>query len=162
MKGARHMAKGAEATKFFDQEEKPMSESDRTKVSAELAEIDQQIKAVKEEKRNVNSKYRVRINDLEKRQDVLSRQIIDGVVEVSFEVLEEHDDERLVVDIIRKDTEERISTRQMTEPEKEAARKRKQLKIPGTEDDGIIDDDAIPRAAVRGTAKGSKRKGGKK
>lgn len=156
------MAKGSEA-KLFDHEEKTMSEEDRQKVSGALAEIDQEIKSVKEEKRNVNSKYRVRINDLEKRQDVLSRQIIDGVVEVSFEVLEEHDDDHMMVHIIRKDTGRKVSTRQMTEPEKEAARKRKQLAIPGTEDDGgVIDDADIPSNAVKAPKTGSKRKGGKK
>lgn len=159
------MAKGSEARQLYETEERAMTEADRSKVSAELAEVDQQIKATKEEKKNVNANYRVRINKLEERQDVLSRQLIDGMVEVSFEVVEEHDDERLMVHVIRKDNQQKISTRQMTEPEKEAARKRKQLPIPGTEgDDGIIDDDAVPSNAVKGRAvkPGSKRKGGKK
>jgi len=157
--------KSSEA-KLFEHEEKEMSDTERTKVSAALAEIDQEIKSVKQEKRDINSKYRVRINDLEKRQDVLSRQIIDGVVELSFEVTEQPDDEALKINVIRKDNDEKISSRPMTEPEKEAARKRKQLVIAGTEDDGgVIDDDAIPAGAVRAgrsSKTGSKRKGGKK
>lgn len=157
------MSKSAES-KFYEREEKPMSEGDRTKVSASLAEIDQEIKSVKEEKRNVNSKYRVRINDLEKRQDVLSRQIIDGVMEISFEVIEEHDDERLMVDIMRKDGGQRLSTRPMTEPEKAAASKRKQLKIPGTEDEGgIVDDTYSPTGTTKVKGKGApSKRGGKK
>lgn len=154
------MSKSSEARNLYESEERAMTEEDRIRVSAELADVDQSIKAVKEEKKNVNTNYRVKIRKLEERQDVLSRQLLDGVVDESFEVVEVHDDERLMVQVTRKDNGRPVGgPRPMTEPEKEAARKRKQLKIPGT-DDGIIDDDAIPREAKkpRGRPRGKESK----
>jgi hypothetical protein len=143
---------------LFDTEERPMSEEDRIKVGDELAEVEQQIVAVKDEKRTVSSAYRVKIHRLEERASVLSKQWTDGVVEVSFEVLEVHDDKRLMVTIERKDTGRAMSTRQMTEPEKEAARKRLQGKLP-LDDDGIIEDADVPSNAV--TEPGTTRAKGK-
>jgi hypothetical protein len=133
------MSKSNAAEKLFESEDRPMTEADRIKVGAELAEVDRMIIAVKEEKRSVNSAYRVRLNKLEERADVLSKQLTDGVVEIKFEVREVYDDERMVVDIERADTGKRTGSRPMTEPEKEAARKRKQRTMPG-----IVDDDYMP------------------
>jgi len=135
------MPKAATAERIYDTEERPMSDTDRTKVGDELADVEQQIKAVEEEKKNVNTNYRVRIRKLKERADVLSRQWKDGVIEVSFEVVEVHDDERLIVDVERKDTGQRLTSRPMTEPEKEAARRRKQGKL----FDGADDDDGDGR-----------------
>ena len=148
---------------LYETEERSMDDHDRARVSAELAEVDQQIKATKEEKKNVNANYRVALNKLEERQDVLSRQLLDNMVEVSFEVDEEHDDERLMVHVVRKDNGRKISTRQMTEPEKEAARKRKQLPIPGTEDNGIVEYNYAKRDTTPAPPpKGQRRGRGKK
>lgn len=154
------MPKGSEATKLYESEEKAMNETDRERVGNELAEVNLDLRAVKAEKAKVNSAYRVKINQLEERVKVLAQQLKDGKVEINFEVTEEFDDQRLMVDIVRKDNGRKISTRQMTEPEKEAARKRRQTTIPGT-DNGIIDDDEIPtdaqRARGKPRGKGSKR-----
>jgi hypothetical protein len=139
------MPKAATADRIYDTEERPMSEADRTKVGDELADVEQQIKAVEEEKRNVNTNYRVRIRKLKERADVLSRQWKDGVIEVSFEVVEVHDDERLIVDVERRDTGQRVTSRPMTEPEKEAARRRKQGKLfDGDDDEGEHDTEPPP------------------
>jgi hypothetical protein len=155
------MSKSNEAKNLYESEERPMSEEDRIKVGNELADVDRQIIAIKEEKKNVNRAYRVRLNKLEERSDVLSKQWTDGIVEDSFEVVEVHDDDRFLVQVTRKDNGRPVGgPRPMTEPEKEAARKRKQLKIPGTEDSGIIDDDAIPSNAKKSSkprGKGPKR-----
>jgi len=152
-----------EAKSLYETEERSMSEEDRIKVGDELANVEQQIVAVKDEKRTVSAAYRVKIHRLEERASVLSKQWTDGMVEVSFEVVEVHDDGRLMVTIERKDNGRAISTRQMTEPEKEAARKRLQVDLPfdgkakkgskkAEKDDGIIDDADVPAAAV--TARG--------
>lgn len=158
------MSKGNEA-RLYETEERKMTEADRTKVGDELADVEQQIKSVEEEKKNVNTNYRVRIRKLKERADVLSRQWKDGMVEDSFEVVEEHDDARFMVDVVRKDNGRRVSVREMTEPEKEAARKRKQGKLFDGGDDGIIDDADVPRDAVtakstpkaKGAAKGKRK-----
>jgi len=148
------MAKAATANRLYETEERPMSETDRTMTGDELADVEQQLKAVEEEKKNVNTNYRVRIRKLKERADVLSRQWKDGVVEVSFDVVEEHDDATLMVNIVRKDTNKKISARPMTEPEKEAARRRRQKSIPGVVEDDY-GGDAEPKAK-RGK-KGSKK-----
>jgi hypothetical protein len=154
------MSKQAAEAKLYETEERPMSDEDRKNVGDELAEVEQQIRAVEDEKRSVNAVYTGRIKKLKTRVDSLSRQWIDGVIEVQFEVVEEHDDHRLMVDVVRKDNGRKITTRQMTEPEKEAARKRRQVAIPGTED-GVVDDAYVPRNAATspGTPRAKRAKG---
>lgn len=149
------MGKNAAAeTKLFDTEERPMTNEDRIQIGEQLADIDEQINAIEDEKRSVNASYSSRIKKLKTQARKLSRQWKDGVIEVTFEIVEVHDDKRLMVDIERKDNGRKISTRQMTEPEKEAARKRLQVAIPGTDEDPIVDDD-YPNAkpAKKGKAK---------
>lgn len=129
------MSKATAEAKLYETEERGMSEDDRIKVGNELADVDRQIIAVKEEKKSVNRAYRVRLTQLEDRSDVLSKQWTDGVIEDSFEVVEVHDDGRYLVQVERKDNGRAVGgPRPMTEPEKEAARKRKQLTIPGADD----------------------------
>jgi hypothetical protein len=151
------MSKSSEAKDLYESEERTMTEEDRIKVGNELADVDRQIIAIKEEKKNVNRAYRVRLNKLEERSDVLSKQWTDGVIEDSFEVLEVHDDERFMVQVTRKDNGRPVGgPRPMTEPEKAAAQKRKQGKL-----SGIVDDDYVPPDTDPGTpkAKRSKPKG---
>jgi len=149
------------ARTLYETEERPMSEADRIKVGDELADVEQQIVAVKDEKRTVSSAYRVKIHRLEERASVLSKQWTDGKVEVSFEVVEVHDDGRFMVQVERADNHRPVGKpRPMTEPEKEAARKRSQGNLPLGGDDGIIDDADIPRDAVASPrAKKAKSKG---
>jgi hypothetical protein len=161
------MSKGkqAAAERLFETEERPMTDDDRKTVGDELAEIEQQIRAVEDEKRSVNAVYGGRLKKLKTRVDSLSRQWIDGIIEVQFEVVEEHDDGRFMVQVVRKDNGRPVGgMRPMTEPEKEAARKRLQLPIPGTED-GIVDDSYHPprdTVTTPSTPRAKTRKGGKR
>jgi hypothetical protein len=174
------MSKTTNAASLYETEEREMTEADRIKIGAELASVDRQIIEKKEEKKNVNRAYRVALNKLEERSNVLSKQLQDGVTEDSFEVIEVHDDKRLMVQVMRKDTDRPVGgPRPMTEPEKEAARKRLQGDLPfdGEKkgrgkgkpkgDDGIVDDnyaalrdeetDPGTPKAKRSKGKGSKR-----
>jgi hypothetical protein len=150
----------AEAKSLYETEERPMSEADRIKVGNELADVDRQIIAVKEEKKSVTRAYRARLTTLEDRSDVLSKQWTDGVIEDSFEVVEVHDDERYLVQVERKSNGRAVGgPRPMTEPEKAAAHKRKQLKIPGTEAEAPRDeqtDPGTPKAKSRARGKGKR------
>jgi len=155
----RATGEAIDLSNLYETEERAMSDADRKQVGDELADVEQTIRAVEEEKKNVNTNYRVRIRKLKERADVLSRQWKDGAIEVSFEVTETHDDETMMVHVERKDSGKRISSRPMTEPEKEAARKRKQGKL-----SGIVDDDYEPADTNPGTpkAKRAKSKGSKR
>ena len=157
------MAKKNEATaidttdELFETEEKPMSEEDRKQLDDELASVDDQIIAIKGERSKVLAKYRVSLRKLEDRQKVLLDQRRDEIVEVRFPVIEEHDDETMMVHVVRKDNAMKIGSRAMTEPEKEAARKRRQKTIPG-----VVDDDYVPPATDPGTPKAKRSKKGSK
>lgn len=140
---------------LYGSEKKSMDDADRIAIGNELANVERQLIAVKEEKSNVNKKYRVRINDLEEKTDALSKQLADGVAVVKFEVEEVPDDERGMIQVMRKGTNQLVNARPMTEVEKEAMRKRKQT--------DLFDADGKPTKAEGGTVtsmRGKKTKNG--
>src|SRR6185369_16343895 len=90
-----------------------------------------ELEALKEEKSDVTRMFRVKIRETEEKIHTLAAQLDEGTFERKFEVVEEPDDERLLIDIKRKDTGERIDTRPMTELEKESVRQRRQGELFG-------------------------------
>lgn len=124
-------------TALFDTEKRPMSAEDRARMNDEHVKRQLELETLKEEKRDVSAVYRVKIRELEEKIHTLATQLDAGVFEVSFEVLEVPDDARQMIAIQRKDTGQEINVRPMTEAEKEAARKRRQVEMfaEGTEGD---------------------------
>jgi hypothetical protein len=114
---------------LYQTEKVPMSAADRERMNADHVKCQLELETLKEEKRDVSSVYRVKIRELEEKIHTLAQQLDEGAFERKFEVIEEPDDARQLVDIKRKDTGERVDTRPMTELEKEAARKRKQQEL---------------------------------
>jgi hypothetical protein len=131
---------------LYETEKKPLDEGDRLRLGAEQAALSLELGKVKEEKKDVSSVYRVKIRELEEKIHTIASSLDEGAFEVKFEVLEEPDDERQVIDVKRKDTGERINTRPMTEVEKEASRKRKQGELFPDE----VSDTEPPPGKVRG------------
>lgn len=115
--------------RLFETEKRPMTEKDRLSVGAELARINLTILMVRDESSAVARVYRVRLQELEDQRNALSTQLDEGVVETRFEVIEVPDDARLMMRILRKDTEQPLTARPMNEAEREAARKRKQVDL---------------------------------
>lgn len=139
---------------LYGSEKKAMNDTDRIAIGNELATVERQLIAVKEEKSNVNKKYRVRINDLEEKTDALSKQLADDVAVVRFEVEEVPDDARGYIQVLRKGTNELVNSRPMTEVEKEAMRKRKQI--------DLFDENGDPKDKPGGTVTSMRpRKNGK-
>jgi hypothetical protein len=149
---------------LYQTEKKPMTEGDRLRVSGEHAKSQLELETLKEEKRDVSSMYRVKIRELEEKIHTLAVQLDEGAFELKFEVIEEPDDARLMIDIKRRDTGERVNTRPMTEAEKEAAQKRKQRDL---FPDGEGDTEPPPPnvrnlRSARGSAGRSKKKNGRR
>lgn len=114
---------------LYQTEKVPMSDDDRARMNELHVKTQLELETLKEEKRDVSSVYRVKIRELEEKIHTLATQLDEGEFDRRFEVVEEPDDERMMIDIKRKDTGERVTARQMTEVEKEAARKRKQTEL---------------------------------
>ena len=112
--------------RLFETEKRTMTEKDRLAVGAELARINLAILVVRDESSAVARVYRGKLQELEDQRNALSTQLDEGAVEIRFEVIEVPDDARMMIQILRKDTEQPLSTRPMNEAEREAARKRKQ------------------------------------
>ena len=111
---------------LFESEKKSMNETDKLRIGAEHARNALELEALKQEKRDNNSVFRVKIRELEEKIHTLAAQLDEGAFDVQFEVAEVPDDGRLLMVIERADNGQTIKTRPMTELEKEAARKRKQ------------------------------------
>lgn len=111
---------------MIETEKKPLSEANRIKLGGELAELERRLIAVEGERRETVTRFRLDIRSIRERMDSVSQQLTDGFFEEQFEVVEEFDDARFMVDVKRKDNGKRISARQMTEAERSAAMERRQ------------------------------------
>jgi hypothetical protein len=111
---------------LFETEKKPMNETDKLRVGSEHASAALELEELKQEKRDNNSVYRVKIRELEEKIHTLAQQLDEGAFDVQFEVVEVPDDARLMMVIRLKDNDREINVRPMTEVEKAAAQKRKQ------------------------------------
>jgi hypothetical protein len=139
-----------------------MTEADRLQLGAEQAGLNLELDKLKEEKKDVNAVYRVKIRETEEKIHTLAAQLDEGAFEVKFEVVEVPDDARQMISIRRRDNDAQINVRPMTEAEKDASRKRRQGDL--FEGEGEKGDGA-ERAPVRGIfgSKGkSKKKNGKR
>jgi len=114
---------------LYDTEKKTMSVDDRARMNEEHVKRQLELETLKEEKRDVSAVYRVKIRELEEKIHTLATQLDEGIIEVRFEVLEVPDDSRMMIAVQRKDTLEEINVRPMTEAEKEASRKRRQVEM---------------------------------
>jgi hypothetical protein len=132
---------------LFETEKKPITETDKLRLGADLARADLALVTMKEEKRDTSRAYRVKINELEDTIESLSRQLNNGVVEYSFEVEEVPDDARQMIVIMRKGTNQQINTRQMTEAEKIACAKRRQPELFDDDGNPIHDTERPPRGS---------------
>lgn len=142
---------------LFETEKKSMSETDKLRIGAEHAKNALELEALKQEKRDNNSVFRVKIRELEEKIHTLAAQLDEGAFDVQFEVGEVPDDARLMMVIERVDTKQVIKTRPMTEIEKEAARKRKQGAL--FDDNGKpVSDTERPPARGKGKGKGKRDK----
>lgn len=133
---------------LYQTEKVPMTESDRSRMNDEHVKAQLELETLKEEKKDVSSVYRVKIRELEEKIHTLATQLDDGTFDRRFEVTEEPDDERQMIDVKRADTGERVNTRTMTEVEKEAARKRKQQEL--FPEEAGDDTDRPPPGKLRG------------
>lgn len=134
---------------LFETEKKPITETDKLRLGADLARADLALVTMKEEKRDTSRAYRVKINELEDSIESLSRQLNNGVVEHSFEVEEVPDDARQMIIVMRKGTNQPVGDpRQMTEAEKIASAKRRQPELFDDEGNPIRDTDRPPRGSA--------------
>lgn len=122
-------------SELYQTEKVEMSEADRERMNDEHVKSQLELEACKEEKRDVNSMYRVKIRQIEEKIHTLATQLDEGKFDRRYEVIEEPDDARLMMVINRKDTGALVSTRPMTEVEKAAAQKRKQPELFDDESD---------------------------
>lgn len=148
---------------LYQTEKVPMNDADRAQMNEEHVTTQLELETLKQEKRDVSSVYRVKIRELEEKIHTLATQLDEGEVDRRYEVIEEPDDERMMIDVKRKDTGERVTARTMTEVEKEASRKRKQQVL--FPDDGDTEP-AAPKGGkvTRGIfgGKGKPKKNGKR
>lgn len=114
---------------LFKTEEKPITNDDKIRLGSELAKLEIELKSKKDEKRKVNSNYRVAINKLEEACESVSTQLDTGKVQFKYAVEEVPDDGHQTISIIRTDTREQVDVRPMNEQEKEASRKRRQPEL---------------------------------
>lgn len=131
--------------RLYEVERREMTEKDRILAGAELAKRDLEIFALKEERTAVARVYRVKLKEMEDARHSLSTAIDEGQIETRFEVVEVPDDQRFMIQILRKDTNELWKTRPMTEAEREAARRRKQGELFDDDEDGPVVPPPVPR-----------------
>lgn len=111
---------------MIETEKKALTETKRIQLGNELGELERTLTRTENERRETNTKYRLDIRGVRERMAKVSEQLTDGFFEEEFEVIEEFDDARFMVDVKRKDSGKRISSRQMTEAERGAAMSRRQ------------------------------------
>jgi hypothetical protein len=124
--------------RLYETEKRDMTNADRLAAGADLAKLDLQVAAFREERAHVARLYRTKLKDLEDARLALSTQLDEGVIETRFEVIEVPDDARFMVQLMRKDTNEMLADkiRPMNEPEREAARRRMQGDLFDASDEG--------------------------
>jgi len=111
---------------MIETEKKALTEPKRIQLGNELGELERTLTRTENERRETNTKFRLDIRGVRERMAKVSEQLTDGFFEDQFEVEEEFDDVRFMVDIKRKDNGKRVSARQMTEAERGAAMSRRQ------------------------------------
>lgn len=112
---------------LFQTETVPLNDSDREQLSDELVQAQLELDALRDEKRRIVSVFGTKIKALEQRTLRLATELNEGEHEVKFEVVEEPDDARFMMRIVRKDTGREVSVRPMTEVERTEAQRRKQV-----------------------------------